>query len=77
MKTLQAQRLKKQAEHEYKHRQALLEQILEEGKAEAIKLAGLLSMDSESNFMDEAKQIFEEYKEDDAAVYFEKGFLER
>jgi len=37
MKTLQAQRLKKQAAYEYRHRREILEQIWEEAKAEAKK----------------------------------------
>lgn len=77
MKTLQAQRLKKQTEHEYKHRQELMEQIWEEAEAEAKKLEGLLTDYRETNRKEAFKQVFEEYREDDEAVYFEEGFIER
>jgi hypothetical protein len=49
MRTLQAQRLKKRTEFEYKHHQEILEQIWEEADAEARKLEGLLTGYQESN----------------------------
>jgi activator of 2-hydroxyglutaryl-CoA dehydratase len=76
MRTLQAQRLKKRTEFEYKHHQEILEQIWEEADAEARKLEGLLTGYQESNLREAFKQTFEEYREDDEAVYFEEGFVE-
>ena len=77
MKTLQAQRHKKKAAHEYKHRQEILEHIWEEAVAEAKKLEGLLTGDREAHRKETPKQVFEEYREDDERVYFEEGFIER
>ena len=77
MKTLQAQRLKKQAAHEYRNRREILEQIWEEAKAEAKKLEGLLTGYPEANRKEAPQQVFEEYREDDEGVYFEAGFIER
>ena len=77
MKTLQAQRHKKKAAHEYKHRQEILRQIREEAEAEAKKLEGLLTGYPEANRKEAPKQVFEEYREDDEGVYFEEGFIER
>lgn len=76
MRTLQAQRLKKRTAYEYKHHQEILEQIREEARAEAKKLAGLLTGYRESYYKEGVKQVFEEYREDDEDVYFEKGFIE-
>lgn len=76
MKTLQAQRLKKRTEQEYKHRQEILDQIWEEADSEAKKLEGLLNGDREANYKEAFQQVFEEYREEDDAVYFEKGFVE-
>ena len=77
MKTLQAQRLKKQAAYEYRHRRQILAQIWEEAGAEAKKLEGLLTGYREVNRKEAPRQVFEEYREDDERVYFEKGFIER
>ena len=77
MKTLQAQRLKKQADYEYRHRQEILAEIWEEAGAEANKLEGLLTGYQEGNRKEAPKQVFEEYREDDEHVYFEEGFIER
>lgn len=76
MRTLQAQRLKKQTASEHKHRQDILEQIWEEAIEETKKLAGLLTGDRESYLREAFKQDFEEYREDDEDVYFEEGFIE-
>ena len=74
MKTLQAQRHKQKAAHEYKHRQEILDQIQEDAEAEMRKLQGYLNT---YNFKIERQQVFEEYREDDESVYFEEGFIER
>lgn len=76
MRTLQAQRHKKQTECEYKHRREIIDQIWEEACAEARKLAGLLTDPRKGNRTEAFKQVFEEYREDDDAVYFEAGFIE-
>jgi len=47
MKTLTAQRLKKQVEHEIKNRGEMLDHILEEARAEAEKLSALLTAPAE------------------------------
>jgi hypothetical protein len=77
MRTLQAQRLKKQAEYEYRHRSQQLEQIFLEARAEMAKLEGLLSESGEMIIWEVSQQIYEEYREDDEAVYFEQGMIER
>ena len=77
MKTLQAQRLKKQAAQEYRHRRQILAQIWEEAGAEAKKLEGILIGDREAHRKEAPRQVFEEYREDDERVYFEEGFIER
>ena len=76
MRTLQAQRLKKRTEHEYQHHQEILEQIWEEADAEAQKLAGLMTGYRDRNLKEAFQQVFEEYREDDEAAYFEAGFIE-
>jgi activator of 2-hydroxyglutaryl-CoA dehydratase len=76
MRTLQAQRHKKQTEYESKHRREMLEQIWEEADAEAKKLEGLMTGYRENNLKEAFKQVFEVYREDDEAVYFEEGFIE-
>ncbi len=77
MRTLQAQRLKKQAEYEYRHRSEQLEQIFWEAKAEMAKLESLLPEFGEMMIWEVNQQIYEEYKEDDEAAYFEQGLIER
>jgi hypothetical protein len=77
MRTLQAQRLKKQAAYAYKHHREILDQIWEEAVAEAEKLAGLLTDYRGAHREEAPRQVFEEYKEDDEGVYFEEGFIER
>jgi hypothetical protein len=77
MRTLKAQRLKKQVEKEYRHRQGTMEDILAEARAEVKKLEGLLDDFEEITLWEAGSQVFEEYREDDEAVYFEEGFLER
>jgi len=74
MKTLQAQRHKKKAAQEYKHRQEILEQIREDAEAEMRKLRGYLST---YDLKIERQQAVEDYREDDERVYFEEGFIER
>jgi hypothetical protein len=77
MRTLQAQRLKKQAENEYRHRPELLEQIFWEAEAEMEKLESLLGEPEEIILWEVGRQGYEEYKEDDEEVYFEQGMIER
>jgi hypothetical protein len=77
MRTLQAQRLKKQAEYEYRHRAELMEQILGEAEAEIEKIGSLLAESGELIMAEAGRQVFEEYREDDEAVYFEQGVIER
>jgi hypothetical protein len=77
MRTLQAQRLKKQAEYEYRHRSEQLDQIYWEAEAEMEKLEGLLAESGEMMIWEVNQQIYEEYREDDDAVYFEQGMIER
>jgi len=76
MRTLQAQRHKKQTEYEHKHRREILDRIWEEANEETKKLEGLLTGYQEANLKEAFKQVFEEYREDDEAVYFEAGFIE-
>lgn len=76
MRTLQAQRHKKQTEYEYKYRREIIDQIWEEADAEAIKLDGLLTDPRKGDRTEAFKQVFEEYREEDDAVYFEAGFIE-
>lgn len=77
MRTLKAQRLKKQNEYEYQHRGEIIEQLLEEAQAEAAKLEAMLTVPAEKMPRGEAKQTFEEYREDDEDSYFEQGLIER
>ncbi len=77
MRTLQAQRLKKQAEYEYQHRQEIIEHLFEEAQAEAAKLEAMLTTPAEKMPRGEAQQAFEEYREDDEDSYFEQGVIER
>jgi hypothetical protein len=77
MRTLQAQRLKKQVKDEHHHRAEVMEQILWEAEAEMEKLGGLLAESGEAIILEVSKQGYEEYREDDEAVYFEQGVIER
>ena len=77
MKTLQAQRLKKEAEYEYRHRSEQLEEIFSAAEAEIEKLEGLLAESGEMIIWEVNQQIYEEYREDDEGVYFEQGMIER
>jgi hypothetical protein len=77
MRTLVAQRLKKQGEYEYRHRAEMMEQILWEAEAEIEKLASLLAESGELIIVEAGRQVFEEYREDDETVYFEQGVIER
>ena len=77
MRTLQAQRLKKQAEYEYRHRSEQLEEIFSAAEAEIEKLEGLLAESGEMIIWEVNQQIYEEYREDDEGVYFEQGMIER
>jgi hypothetical protein len=77
MRTLQAQRLKKLTEYEYRHRPELLEQIFWEATAEIEKLESLLAESGEIILWEVGRQGYEEYREDDEAVYFEQGMIER
>jgi hypothetical protein len=77
MRTLQAQRLKKQDEHEYRCRFGLLEDIFRQAEAEMEKLKDLLAESGEMIFWEVGRQGYEEYREDDEAVYFEQGVIER
>jgi hypothetical protein len=77
MRTLTAQRLKKQAEKEYKKRGEMMERIFEEARAEMEKLAALLNLPEDKLPREEIKVEVEEYREDDEVSYFEQGFIER
>jgi hypothetical protein len=77
MRTLVAQRLKKQGKYEYRHRAEMMEQILWEAEAEIEKLASLLAESGELIIVEAGRQVFEEYREDDETVYFEQGVIER
>jgi len=77
MRTLQAQRLKKQAEYEYRHRSEQLDQIFREAEAEMVKLESLLVESGEIILWEAGRQGYEEYREDDEEVYFEQGMIER
>ena len=77
MRTLQAQRLKKQAEYEHRHRSEQLEEIFSAAEAEIEKLEGLLAESGEMIIWEVNQQIYEEYREDDEGVYFEQGMIER
>jgi hypothetical protein len=77
MRTLAAQRLKKQVEHEIKNRGEMLDHILEEAKAEAEKLSALLTAPAEMVSEETPRRTLEEYREDDEDSYFEKGVIER
>ncbi len=76
MRTLQAQRLKKKTEYDYQHRQEIMDQIREEAGAEARKLEGLLTGYGNRHLKEAFTQVFEEYREEDEAAYFEAGFIE-
>ena len=77
MRTLMAQRLKKQAEYEYRHRCQQLEQIFWEAAVEMEKLESLLPESGDMIIWEVSQPIYEEYREDDEAVYFEQGMIER
>jgi hypothetical protein len=51
--------------------------ILEEAQKEMEKLQSLLVNSRETVFREPDRQLFEEYREDDEAVYFEQGIVER
>jgi hypothetical protein len=76
MRTLTAQRLKKQVEHELKNRREMLDHLWEEAKAETEKLSALLTAPAEMVPEETPQMIFEEYREDDEDSYFEKGVIE-
>jgi hypothetical protein len=77
MRTLTAQRLKKQAEHELKSRGEMVDHLLEEAKAELEKLSALLTVPAEMVPEETPQRIFEEYREDNEDSYFEQGIIER
>jgi hypothetical protein len=77
MKTMTAQRLKKQVEHELKNRGEMLDHLFEEARAEAEKLATLLSPTADKGFDTIPRQTYEEYREDNEESYFEQGVIER
>jgi hypothetical protein len=79
MRTLQAQRRKKQIEQEYRRCAEVMDQILWEAGAEMAKLESLLSdfEFEEVIFQEFNRQAVEEYREDDGDVYFEQGVMER
>jgi hypothetical protein len=77
MRTLVAQRLKKQVEQEYRRRAEVMDQILWEAGAEMAKLESLLSDFGEVIPQEFNRQAVEEYREDDGDVYFEQGVIER
>jgi hypothetical protein len=77
MTTLLAQRLKKQRENESRRRGEVMEQIFWEAEAEIEKLSTLLAGSGEIFIVEVGRQVFEEYREDDEAVYFEQGVIER
>ena len=54
-----------------------MEQILGEAQEEMEKLGNLLPETGETIILEVNKQTYEEYKEDDEAVYFEQGVIER
>jgi hypothetical protein len=77
MKTLTAQRLKKQAENEYKNRGEMIEHILEQAQAEVEKLETLLTVPEDISPRKDVRVVVAEYREDDEASYFEQGVMER
>jgi hypothetical protein len=77
MKTLTAQRLKKQVEQELKNRGEMLDHLLGEARAEAEKLATLLTVPKEMAPEETPQRPFEEYREDNEDSYFEQGIIER
>jgi hypothetical protein len=79
MRTLEAQRRKKQIEQEYRRRAEVMDQILWEAGAEMAKLESFLSdfEFEEEIFQGFNRQAVEEYREDDGDVYFEQGVIER
>jgi hypothetical protein len=76
MKTLTAQRLKKLLAYEYQHRAEVMEDLLGEAAAEMEKLGSLLAESGELIIEEVRQQGYEEYREDDEAVYFEQGVIE-
>jgi hypothetical protein len=77
MRTLTAQRLKKQAEYEYKNHGEMMDRLFEEARAEAEKLETLLTVPAEMMFEETPRRVVEDYREDDEDSYFEQGIIER
>jgi hypothetical protein len=76
MRSLLAQRLKKQRENEYRHRAELLEDIFGQAEAEMENLETLMADPGELVIMEVGQKVFEAYREDDETVYFEQGVIE-
>jgi hypothetical protein len=77
MRTLTAQRLKKQAENEYNKREEMIEHILKQAKAEVEKLETLLTVPEDIFPRKDVRVAVAEYREDGEDSYFEQGVMER
>jgi hypothetical protein len=77
MRTLTAQRLKKQVEHDLKNRGEMVDRLLEKARAEAEKLSALLTAPAEMMSKETPHRTLEEYREDNEDSYFEQGIIER
>ena len=77
MRTLTAQRLKKQAEKEYHNREEMIAYILAQAQIEVKKVKTLLTVPEDILPRNDVRVAGAEYREDDEASYFEQGFMER
>ena len=77
MRTLTAQRLKKQTEYENKHRAGMIQKLFEEARAEMEKLSVFMAVQEEIIPVETPRKALEKYREDDEDSYFEQGILER
>ncbi len=77
MRTLTAQRLKKQAEKEYQNRGEMIAYILAQAQIEVKKVKTLLTVPEDILPRNDVRVAGAEYREDDEASYFEQGFMER
>jgi predicted DNA-binding protein len=77
MRTLIAQRLRKQTELENKNRAEMIRQLFEEARAEMETLSGLMDVPEGIMPLESPRKTLEKYREDDEDSYFEQGILER
>ena len=77
MRTLTAQRLRKQTELENKNRAEMIKQLFEEARGEMKTLSGFMAVPEEIMPLESPRKALEKYREDDEDSYFEQGILER